>query len=392
MAFNQGTICSFDKIYISLKVTTTMKQQYLSESEKELLTAIGRYPQMSMKELINYTGYKRVSSIVRKVNEFREQNFLCGPIYRADLGKLSKNPLHRLMCIIECSQSYETIISYLKLTESLVWVYPVLSSHKELLIVGFLSSNDTEVTALFQLLKDNNIITDFVVRARRHQDVKECPNFFEDFVPPLDTVRDPCEPPDTSFGRHDTEWNECDIRTLSYLCGGYESIKLTNILKKERRLDKKKWTYNQIKYSYNKMLKSKLIREIYYIYPLPLEQCADFFLFLKTEDIELTLRILCNFARGGRIYREYTLCGDWGLIGCICHPQFVLDLMHKLDQVDEIKEKELYHVRSTPPGICYVGQRAEFIHFDVDTQTLEYPYHVYKEKIKEKIENELAHR
>jgi len=55
-------------------------------------------------------------------------------------------------------------------------------------------------------------------------------------------------------------------------------------------------------------------------------------------------------------------------------------------------KKELYHVRSTPPGICYVGQRAEFTYFDVDTQTLEYPYHVYKEKIKEKIENELAHR
>ena len=378
----------FGNTYIFFKVTTVMGQQYLSESEKELLTAIGRHPQMSMKELIDYTGYKRVSSIVRKVKEFREQNFLRGPIYIVDYGKLSKNPLHRLACVIEFNKDYETIIEYLKLIKPLIWVYRVLSSHKEVLLAGFLSSDDAAVTALLQLLKDNNVITDFIVRARRHRDVKECPNFFGDPVPSLDTLCDPCEPPDTSFGEYDTKWNECDIRTLSYLHEGYESTKLTEILKKERKLHDKTWKYDQIKYSYRKMIKNKLIERIYYINPFPQDQCANFFLFLRTEDSGLTLRILYNFARGGRIYREYTLYGEWGLIGCICHPRFFAGLMHKLDQVNEITKKELYHVRSTPPGIRYVGEHAEFTYFDVDTQTLEYPYGIFKEEIKEKLESE----
>ncbi|MBU7026069.1 MAG: hypothetical protein HXS48_03930 [Theionarchaea archaeon] len=365
-----------------------MGQQYLTESEKELLTAIGRYPHMSFKELIDYTNYKRLSSIVRKVKELRERNILWGPVYTLDYGKLCKNPLHSLMCVIEFEKDYETIIEYLKLIEPLVWVYRVLSSHKEVLIAGFLSSDDVAVAALLQLLKDNSIIKDFIVRARCHRDVEECPNFFGDPVPPLDTLYDPCEPPDISFGQHDTKWNECDIRTLSYLCGGYESVKLVEILKKERKLHDRVWKYDQIKYSYRKMIKNKLIERRYYIHPFPLEQCADFFLFLRTEDIGLTLRILCNFAKGGRIYREYSLRGDWGLIGCICHPQFVIDLMHKLDQVDEIKEKELYHKRSFPPGIRYVGEYTEFTYYDVDTQTLEYPYGIFKERVKEKLESE----
>ena len=73
------------------------------------------------------------------------------------------------MCFVELGQNYETVIEYLKLIEPLVWTYPVLSSHKELLGVGFLSSNDEKVKSLLQVLKNNSIITDYIVRVRRHQ-------------------------------------------------------------------------------------------------------------------------------------------------------------------------------------------------------------------------------
>lgn len=350
---------------------------------------MGKYPELSLKELLTLTQYKRVSSIVRKTRQLRELKYLFGPVYFFDFCKLCKNPLCRLFCIIELGKDYETVIEYLRLIEPLVLVYPVLSSHKEVLIAGFLSSNDAEVRVLLQLLKDSNIIADYIVHVRRSRLILENPNFFEDSVPSLDNICDPCEFPDISFGSHDTDWNECDIATLSYLQGGYESVKLVDILKKERKLHNKEWTYAQVKYSHEKMCKNGLIWKMYFIHPYPLEKCADFFLFLKAKDIKVTQRILHNFARGGRIYREYSLCDDWGLIGCICHPQFVLDLMHKLDRVDEIEKKELYHLRSFPPGICYVGEHAEFVYYDVERQTLEYPYHVFKEKIKEKLENEV---
>jgi len=370
-----------------------MVQGYqLNEREKELLTVLGRNPEISLKELANRTDYRRVSSVARKIGQFRERDLLWGPVYQFDYGKLCRNPPHRLFCIVELDKSYETVTEYLKLIEPLVWVYPVLSSRKELLSAGFLSSHDAEVKALLQLLKDSNIITNYITRFRRHRDFRETPNFFGDPVPSLDNLLDPCEIPDISFGHHDTEWNECDIATLSYLQGGYESIKLIEILKKERKLHNREWNYSQIKYSFEKMYKNKLIWKIYYIHPFPLDQCADFFLFMITEDMELTQTILHNFARGGRLFREYSLYDDWGLMGCVCHPTFVVGLMHKLDQIDEIKEKELYHLRSFPPGISYVGEHSELIYYDVETQTLKYPYHVFREKIKEKLENELSSR
>ncbi len=360
----------------------------LNDREKDLLTVLGKNPEMSLKGLLNNTKYKRVSSISKKVNYFREQDILLGPTHYVDLGKLCKNPLCKLFCILELNQSFETVIEYLKLIEPLIWVYPVLSSRKELLTVGFLSSNHQEVKALLQLLKESNLITDYTARVRQHKFILENPNFFGDPVPSLDMLLNPCEFPDISFGQYDTEWTECDIATLSHLHGGFESIKLIEILKKERKLYNRKWTYNQIKYSYEKMLKNKLIWKIYYIHPYPLHQCADFFLFLKAEDREVTQTILYNFAREERIHREYSLLGDWGLMGCICHPQFVLDLMLKLDSIDEVAEKELYHVRSNPPGMRYIGGHAEFAYYDVETQNLEYPYRLFKEKIREKLESE----
>lgn len=367
-----------------------VQEHQLNDNEKELLTLLGKNPEMSLKGLLAHTKYRRTSSIVRKMKQFREQDFLQGPVYKFDFGKLCKNPLHGLFCIIELGKNYETVVEYLKVIESLVWVYPILSSHKEVLGAGFWSSNDAEVKALLQLLKDAAIIADYTVRAHCCQDARENPDFFGDPVPSLDNLLDPCEYPDTSFGSHDIDWNECDIATLSHLHGGYESIKLVDILKKERKLHNREWRYTQIKYSYEKMRKYKLIKKIYYIFPYQLDQCADFFLFLKTEDVETTQGILYNFARGGRIYREYSLLEDWGLMGCICHPTFVIGLLHKLDQIEEITMKELYHLRSFPPGICYVGGHSEFVYYDVEKQTLEYPYHVFKERIKEKLENEVG--
>ena len=360
----------------------------LTDNEKELLTVLGRNPEMSMKELVSQTKYRWTSSIVKKIRWFRDQDILAGPVCIVDCGKLCRNVVRRLFCIIEFDQSYETVTEYLSLIEPLISIYLELSSHKKLLGAVFFSSDPEQVTALLQILKDNNIITDFLVRVQHHKKIFENPNFFGDPVPSLDGLLDSCEFPDTSYGSHTVEWSECDIRTLSHLQGGYKSIKLIEILKKERKL-KRTWTYEQIKYSYQKMTENKLIRKLYYIVPYSLDMCADFYLFIKTDSEDLTSTILYNFARGGRVYKEYSFCDDWGLVGCVCHPHFVIDLMHKLDHVDVITEKELYHLRSFPPGIQYMGRHAEFTYFDVETQTLQYPYHIFKEKIKEKLESEM---
>jgi hypothetical protein len=364
-----------------------MVNNQLTESEKNLLNLLGRTPDIPMNYLVTPSTYKRTSTIVKKMDQFRREGMVYGPFHRTDYGKLCTNTLHMLYCIVECGLSYERVTSYLKTIESLITVYPVLSPHKELLNVLFLSSNDTEMKALLNLLKENTIITDYLVRASSHRRTIENPNFSGDLNPALNHLLEPCDIPDTAFGYHDTHWNECDISILPYLQAGFSEGKLIEILKAEKKLGKP-WNYHQIKYSHRKMVASRLIQKNYLVFPLPFRQCVDFNLFLKTDSIELTQKILCNFARGERVTREWALCGDWGYAGFASHPWFLTELMHKLDKIKEITEKELYQLRSTPQREHIVSNPPELKYFDFETQTLKYPYHEYKKKIKEAIERE----
>ena len=362
-----------------------MRKAHLTESEKELLNALGKSPGIPLSGLVDCTQYKRLSSVIKKIGQFKKQNMLQGPFYDIDFGKLCKNSVSVVICVIEFSQSYETVISYLQLIEPLKYVYPVLSPHKELLNVIFLSSDNTETVSLLQLLKDNNIITDYITRAYSHRREIENPNFFGDPKPSLDNLLELCNIPDLSFGCHDTDWNECDISILPYLQMGYKDAKLIEILRAERKLTRI-WKYDQIKYSYRKMLKNRLIRKRYFIFPFSYDQCVVFELYFRTEDRNVTRRIQYNFARGSRVLKEYSFCGDWGRLGFISHPHFLTGLMHKLDQIDEITKKELYQLRSIPDKEHSFDQPLVLTYFDFDEQTLKYPYHVYREQIKQKLE------
>jgi hypothetical protein len=379
------------KIYKELGSKHKMVEiQEMTDREKELLNALGKYPDMSLKELVTYSGYKRVSYISRKIEQFKRQGNLFGPVYLPDWGKLCKNPLNRVFCILELESSYEKVISYLELIEPLAWIFPILSAHKKLLYVEFLSSHDTETKSLIQVLKDNNIITECMFHVSNHNKVIENPNLFGDFNPPLDNLLDPCDIPDTSYGQHQTEWNECDITIFPYLMGGYKGTKLIEILKAEKNLDRTV-TYEQIKYSRDKMVKNMFIRKGYHVFPFPYNHCVHFVLVLTSEDTAITERMGCNFVKGTRVYKEYTLCKDRLLIEFISHPFFLTDLMHKLDSIDEIKEKWIYHVRSLSSEEHKVFYPPELKYFDFETQTVQYPYHVYRERIKEKLENEYIH-
>ena len=271
--------------------------------------------------------------------------------------------------------------------EPLQLIYPVLSPHKNVLVSALLSSDDQKTESIFQLLKDHNIITDYSMRSSDHKRIMENPNLFGDPNPLLDNLLQPGDTPDLSAGEHDTSWNECDLSILRYFGIGGNGPKLIEILREEKKLHKP-WTYEQIKYSHEKMVKNNLIIKIYLVNPFPPSQCVHFLLFLKCEDVHLTQRILCNFAQGERIYKDYSLYGEWGMIICFSHHGFLMNLMSKLDRTEEISEKEVYQLRAFPPLKYWMSRPPEFRYFDFEKQTLHYPYDMYVERIKEKIESE----
>ncbi|MBU7023380.1 MAG: hypothetical protein HXS40_04365 [Theionarchaea archaeon] len=367
-----------------MKKSIMGKIHRISESEKKLINVVGSLPETSPRELLNYTKYKWVSTVVRKLENLKERDIIWGPYYAVDYGKLCRNPLNILVCIIESNQSYEAVISYLSLIEPLKWIYPVMSSYKKLLHVGFISSNNAEMISILDLLKKSDVISDYVVRPCTCKWILENPDFFGDPNPSLDGLLDPCEPPDLSLGCHDTDWNESDIRILPYLQVGYKGVKLVEILRAERRLKSREWTYEQVKYSREKMIKTGLIEKRYSVSPFPRNECAHFVLFLKSE-IPLTRIMMHNFAREERVYKEYTLCDDWGMLIFQSHPVFLTDLMHKLDEIDQIEEKELYQLRSYPTKYFF-KQSFEDKYYDFEEQTLKYPYDMYRERIKKKLE------
>lgn len=363
----------------------------ITESEKELLHALGRNPDISMKELLEYTKYKWTRTVIRKLNRLKKQQILLGPIYYINYDRLSRNSLHKVLCVIESNQSFDTVISYLKLIESLLWVYPVLSPHKNMLHALFFSSNDVAMMNILEILKRNDIISDYILRVLCQKGVIKNPNLFGDVNPSLSNLLEPCDIPETFVGHHDTDWNECDIAILPYLEKG---TKLIEILRNERNLNFRRFTYDQIKYSREKMVKNKLIKKLYVINPFPLDQCVNFRLFLRTDNTTLTQTILCNFAKEARILKQYALYEEWGsssiwgCVSCVSHPTFLTDLMHKLDKVKQIQKREFYQIRSFPHKKYYLGLRPDFKHFNCETQTLEYPYPAYEESIKERIERE----
>ncbi|MGC1120651.1 MAG: hypothetical protein WBA22_06115 [Candidatus Methanofastidiosia archaeon] len=359
----------------------------MTHKEKELLTVLGRFPAMPLKELRTRIQYKWTSTIVRKIEQLREQKILFGPSYYLDPGKLCKNLLYRVFCIMETHQKLETVISYLEMIKSFGWVFPVLSPRKNMLIAGFYSSDNAEMRSLFQLLKESNVITDYAIRISQHKRIMENPNLFGNPNPPLDTILEPTEVPDWSYGEHSTEWNECDMSILLYLITGHPTIKLVEILRRERA-SHRKWTYSQVSYSFEKMVKAGLIRKECAVSPFPYNQCVYFALFLKCDTSALTPRLIYNFGKGERIYREILLLGEWGLVECVSHPVFLSTLLQKLDQIDVIKEKELYSVRSLPPGKCWFSSVPDLSDYDFESQTLQFPYYLYREKVKQKLENE----
>ncbi len=383
---NLSPINELEQSLYSQKISTLMEKT-LTESEKKLLTVLGETPYLTMKDLVNYTPYKWTSTIVKKVEQFRQKGMFYGPYYFVNYDKLCKNPFRLLFCILESDQDYEAVISYLKIIEPLKSLFAVLSPHKELLNAIFLSSDTQKTEALFQLLKDNGIITDYIVRMFCCRRFIENPNFFGDINPSLDNVLDLCEIPDVSFKHHDAHWTECDITLLPYLRMAYGRGKLIEILKAERKKNRH-WKYDQLQYSREKMIENGLIEKKYFICPFPGGECADFNMFIRTENPGVTQRILHNFGRNARVLREYAFCGDWGYIGFESHPQFLMDVMAKLDSIDVVTDKELYQLRSAQRKGYYISNPPALQYFDVKTQTLHYPYQVYREKIKEKIENE----
>lgn len=359
----------------------------LTDKEKELLNVLGKFPNISLKELVDRTKYKRMSSISRKLEQFKEQNILVGPAYYPDWGKLCKNSFNRVFCTLETELRLDAVISYLTLIEPLCWVFPVLSAHKTLLYVEFVSTNDAETKSLLQFLKDSTIITDCIIHISSHNKIMENSNLFGDFNPSLDNLLDYCDVPDASYGQHDTDWNTCDIHIFPHLIEQYRSGKLVEILKAERKLGRT-WTYEQIKYSREKMVKNKFIKKEYVIFPFPYHQCVHFILALKSEDLRLTQRMACNFAKGARVYKEYIICEDMTLVEFVSHSSFLTNLMYKLDSINGITEKGIYQIRSLFPSEYTLLRPPELKYFDFETQTIAYPYHVYKEKIKEKRESE----
>jgi hypothetical protein len=370
----------------------------ISDNEKRLLHSIGDHPDMSLRDLLEHTDYKWERTVRRKITQLKEQPMLYGPYYDINYSKLCTTPLHTVYCIIESDldQQYEPVISYLKLIEPLRFVFPILSSNKRLLTAGFISSDNAALVNLFKILREYGIITDYIIRVFRSKRLVDNPNLFGDFNPSLDTLLDPCDIPDMSLDYHDTAWNECDISILPYLEKG---TKLIDILRQEKKLHKD-WTYEQIKYSREKMVKNNLIKKRYVFDPFPAGHCVEFRLIFKTRDTALIPRVLYNFGRGERLLKGYAVLEEvggkncrLGSINCTSHPLFLKDLMRKLDHIDEIREKEIYTMRSFPLDENYsYGRPFELKYFDVETQKLGYPFHVYEEQIKEKIEGEVIVR
>jgi len=205
----------------------------------------------------------------------------------------------------------------------------------------------------------------------------------------------------------------CDLRKIVRKENEYRKDQRTALKKMLRaekqeemrgklRTELKEWKgdlpLREFREAYQLLVSHAVLEKVYYVNPFPRSMCRAFILLLKCKSIEATNRIIFNFGKNVRIFtRSYMLqsveTGTWyGAIYAAGDPFLEGKLMNSLDRCPEIEDRKLFPVRSYPAshwaaqGIPIEG------YYDPETQTLGYPYDLFYERVKQKVEEDFNQR
>jgi hypothetical protein len=157
------------------------------------------------------------------------------------------------------------------------------------------------------------------------------------------------------------------------------------IQKKEYQDFSNFWKYHQLKHSYRKIMDSGIVtNKSHHLRPYPIDECSTLLLIIESENSDLVLHLMDQFAQKGRIHKSFSSAGNTGLVFLWASPKFMLNL---LKYFDEFRDLEVRVAPLRTHNSRYLAKQSFHAeHFDIETQRWTFPYAKYEEKIEELIQ------
>ncbi|MBU7033475.1 MAG: hypothetical protein HXS53_13160 [Theionarchaea archaeon] len=360
----------------------------INNKEKKILNILGKNPEAAVKELMNATGYKWPSTISQKLEKFEKLGYLRkGPYYDLNLSSVGKNQLYFVYGDIRFpSRNRDIVLEAIKIIECWRWIYPTIDTNR--FFVLFQVNHFNQIGKLLSILKNADLIS-YDLFASRNRWVVKNPDFFGEEIPVLKDPDMTIEPPDLAYPDLNLSvgWREVDLRLMQYLQIFTDNLRV--IQKMEYQNFSNFWKYHQLKHSFKKIMDSGIVNNtLYHLRPYPVDECSTLLLILESEDSELVIHLMDQFADGGRIHKSFSLAGNTGLMFLWASPKFMLNL---LKYFDEFRELEVRVAPLRTHNSRYLAKQSFHAeHFDIETQRWIFPYAKYEKKIRELLEQKGA--
>jgi DNA-binding Lrp family transcriptional regulator len=367
------------------KGETMDRRVKINENEAKILNLIGRDASLSHEEMAKTVGYKRVNTISKKLKKFEKSNILRGPYCDLNLSGVGKNQIHSVFSTIAFDvENRDFVFQILKEIPGVRWIYP--STDLDRFFAYFQVNHYKHIGGLLKILSRKNLIQYNLFSSKLKWIVRN-PDFFGDPVPTSRNLLDDCNLPDISYKQkeHTAKWNDTDLIVMQYL--QVLSNSPMEIARREYAWHRNLLTYNQIKYSIQKIRNNNIIAsEDYHIAPLPREKCITVLLLLVARKKGSVLRVMENYGRGCRLHKTYTLAGRTGLMFLWIMPEAATNLLSIFDEIEGFRCRMLFlrsHDTSYLSSFSFEPRL-----FNIDSQRWEYPY----VEVQKRIESALKKR
>lgn len=342
----------------------------INENEAKILNTIGNNAYLSNKEVAAIVGYKRINTISKKIKKFKKMNIVRGPYYDLNLSAVGENQIYNVCTdIIFDPENRDLLFEILKKIPGCRWVFPYTGLDR--FFCYFQVNHYKHIGKILKFLRKKKLIQ-YQLFATQYRWIKYNPNFFGSPIPTKKGLRDACTLPDITYPKAHTEpqWYATDLTVMQYLQVLSDSP--IEIARQEYKQRHNRLTYNQIKYSIQKIKKNNIIKSReYHISPLPREHCSTVVLLLSYDKKKELLKIMENFGKGCLLHKTYTLARSTGIMFLWTYPEAGPNILDVFDSVDSLQSR-MYFLRSHgTPHLLSFSFEPEL--FNVDNQRWEYP-------------------
>lgn len=408
-----------------------MVQRDLSKKEKQLLQLMGKQPYLTNEELCKIIGFKYSEYVLTLQKKLRKRGYFDGPIMFPDFGKIFKNKVSRVYAFILFDRTYDYIISLLQEIDCWLYFYPLEEGIFRKYLVCFMNTDTQKLKRIFDYIRDKGVIHYYHLFEQGGNWKIINPTFLINDLevpiePNFDHLLDNNAVPNLEYGSFaDITLNkavqlllehlsvgrgECDLKKIVRIEEAYRKkfrAELKEELQKEVREERRKvlnaklrelrgdLSLREFRDAYQLLTDHGVLEKVYYVWPFP-QPRSTFWLLLKCTSPEIAQRIVFNFGRDVRVFTRVSMfqsveTGVWyGTLYAVGDASLGQRLMTDLDQFEEIEDRKLFPVRSYPASHWKSQTISIEGYYNPDTQTLEYPYDLSYERVKQKLEEEIS--